>query len=50
MMGGAIYSSAFASLMVESTSFKDNLGYQGYGQNIYAVGGTGEFHLLDCEL
>ena len=35
-------------LLIENTNFQDNQGYQGYGQNIYAVGGTGEFNLLGC--
>lgn len=50
MTGGAIYADGFANLMISKSTFKNNLVYQGNGQNIYVIGGTGIFSMDTCEL
>jgi hypothetical protein len=43
MLGGAIYADGFGNLNVYNSTFENNIGYKGNGQNIYAIGGTGTF-------
>ena len=50
MIGGAIYADGFANLRIRSSTFQNNIGYRGNGQNIYAIGGTGTFQLDSCKL
>lgn len=50
MLGGAIYADAFAGLYIYESEFENNRAFQGQGQNIYALGGTGVFHLESSTL
>jgi hypothetical protein len=50
MLGGAIYADAFAELYIYESEFENNRAFQGQGQNIYALGGTGVFHLESSTL
>ena len=36
MFGGAIYAEGHKSLEIDGSTFKKNIAYQGYGQNVYS--------------
>ena len=46
MYGGAIYAEGHRQLTVKSSTFQDNIAYQGYGENIYSSKAT---KLLDIQ-
>ena len=49
MFGGAIYAEGHRFLEIDSSTFKNNIAYQGYGQNVYSLNANEQLLIENSE-